>query len=60
MSMGHARPEYAITVAIVGILLAIGIPAVARGQLLFGWLFTGLGIAAALFFLYVLITERLG
>jgi hypothetical protein len=60
MSMGHARPEYAISVAIVGILLAIGIPAVARGQLFFGWLFTGLAIAAALFFLYVLIRERLG
>lgn len=60
MSMGHARPEYAISVAIVGILLAIGIPAVMRGQLILGWLFTGAGAAAALFFLYLVIRERFG
>lgn len=30
--MSHARPEYAIVVALIGVLLAIGIPAFKRGQ----------------------------
>lgn len=34
--MAHARPEYAIVLALLGILLAVGIPALQRGQLVVG------------------------
>lgn len=42
--MAHARPEYAILLAIIGVLLAIGIPAWQRGQVVVG----GLCMTAAL------------
>ncbi len=42
--MAHARPEYAILLAIVGVLLAIGIPSWQRGQVVIG----GVCMAAAL------------
>jgi hypothetical protein len=35
--LAHARPEYAITLAILGVLLAIGIPSLRRGQVAIGW-----------------------
>jgi len=34
--VAHARPEYAIVLALLGILLAIGIPSLQRGQLVVG------------------------
>ena len=43
---GHARPEYAISLAILGILLAIGIPALKGGRLVLG----GVMIALAVLF----------
>ncbi len=45
--MAHARPEYAIIVAILGILLAIGIPALRRGQVIVGGLCIGLAVVVA-------------
>lgn len=30
--MAHARPEYAIVVALIGVFLAIGVPALRREQ----------------------------
>lgn len=42
--MAHARPEYAIVIAILGILLAIGIPSLKRGQLVAGGICIGLAV----------------
>jgi hypothetical protein len=56
--MNHARPEYAITVAIFGVLLAIGIPALKRGSLVVGWIFVGLAIAFAILVFVGIIRER--
>ena len=42
--MDHARPEYAIIVAILGILLAIGVPALKRGQFIIAGLCLGLAV----------------
>ena len=35
-AMAHARPEYAIVMALLGVLLAIGNPSLRRGQLIVG------------------------
>ena len=43
--MAHARPEYAIVVAVIGVLLAIGIPALRRGQVTVGGVCIGLAVA---------------
>ena len=43
---GHARPEYAISLAILGVLLAVGIPALKGGRLVLG----GTMIALAVLF----------
>jgi hypothetical protein len=56
--MRHARPEYAITVAILGVLLAIGIPALRRGQLLVGVSFTVLAAAVAGWALLAIVRQR--
>ena len=32
-----ARPELAIFLALLGVLIAVGVPALRRGQLLVGW-----------------------
>ena len=45
--MSHARPEYAIVIAILGVLLAIGIPSLRRGQFIIGSLCIGLAAALA-------------
>ncbi len=42
--MPHARPEYAIVLAVIGICLAIGIPAFKRGDVVIG----AIGIGAAI------------
>ena len=34
--MAHARPEFAIILAVVGICLAVGIPRIAAGDLVIG------------------------
>jgi ribosomal protein S18 acetylase RimI-like enzyme len=44
---GHARPELAISLAILGVLLAIGIPALQRGQMLLGSLLVLAAVAYA-------------
>lgn len=36
--MTHARPEYSIILAILGVLLAVGVPALKRGQYVAGGL----------------------
>lgn len=36
--MTHARPEYSIILAILGVLLAVGVPALKRGQYVVGGL----------------------
>lgn len=36
--MTHARPEYSIILAILGVLLAVGVPALKRGQHIVGGL----------------------
>lgn len=43
--MPHAHPEYAITLTILGLLLAIGIPALRRGQTIVGVLCLGASAA---------------
>lgn len=35
--MSRARPDFTIVLALIGVLLAIGIPSVRRGQLAIGW-----------------------
>jgi hypothetical protein len=36
--MAKTGPEYAIFFAILGVLTAIGFPAIQRGQIVLGWL----------------------
>ena len=43
--MAHAQPEYAIVVAAIGILLAIGVPALRRGQVILGGVCISLAVA---------------
>ena len=43
--MQHARPEFAVFIAILGILLSIGIPAIYNDRLILGGLCVGLAIA---------------
>ena len=56
--MAHARPEFAIIAAVIGILLAIGVPALKRGELVEGWLFIGLAAAVAGWVVTVLVRQR--
>ena len=58
--MHHARPEYAISLAIFGILLAIGIPALKRGNPIVGGIFIFLAVAFAIWVIVTLIRERRG
>jgi len=37
-NMAKTGPEYAIFFAILGVLTAIGIPAIRRGEVVLGWL----------------------
>jgi hypothetical protein len=36
--MAKTGPEYAIFFSILGVLTAVGVPAILRGQLVLGWL----------------------
>jgi hypothetical protein len=56
--MRHARPEYAITLAILGVLLSIGIPALRRGQLVSGTAFTVLAAVVAGWALLAIVRQR--
>ena len=56
--MAHAKPDYMIILALIGVLLAIGIPSLRRGQLIVGALCTGLAAVAAGWFVVGLIRER--
>jgi hypothetical protein len=56
--MAHARPEYLITVAIVGVLAAIGVPRLASGRIVSGSLFVGLAAAVAIWAILAFIRER--
>ena len=56
--MQHARPEYAITVAIIGILLAIGIPSLQQGQIVIGVTFVALALGVAVWAIIAIIRSR--
>ena len=45
--MKGARPELAIFLALLGVLIAVGVPALQRGQLLVGWACLTLAAAVA-------------
>jgi hypothetical protein len=56
--MSHARPEYGIVIALFGVLLAIGIPSIGRGQWVLGGLCLGLAVAVAAWVLVVFLRSR--
>ncbi|HYN22174.1 MAG TPA: hypothetical protein VE078_14535 [Thermoanaerobaculia bacterium] len=56
--MGHARPEYQIILALIGILLAVGIPSILRGQLVLGSVCVGLAAVVTGWFILALIRSR--
>jgi hypothetical protein len=56
--MSHARPEFAIVAAVIGILLAIGVPALQRGERVEGWICIGLAALVAGWVLATLIRLR--
>lgn len=56
--MAHARPEYGIVIALFGVLLALGIPAVRRGQWIIGGLCLGLAVAVGVWILVVFLRSR--
>jgi hypothetical protein len=56
--MGHARPEYQITLALIAVLLAIGIPSLRRGQLLLGTVCVALAAAVIGWSLLALLRSR--
>jgi len=57
--MPHAHPDYTIALAIVGVLLAIGIPALERGQFITGGVCLGLAAVMAGWLIRVLLRSRL-
>jgi hypothetical protein len=58
--VAHARPEYAIVLALIGVLLAIGVPSLQRGQLLVGSICTALAVLVACWAAVVMLRERRG
>jgi len=56
--MRHARPEKVIIVAIIGVLLAIGVPALERGHAFTGGVLVLLAVGVALRTLWALWEER--
>ena len=56
--MAHARPEYAISLAILGVLLAVGVPALQRGQLVLGWALLAAALAFAAWCVRAYLNER--
>jgi hypothetical protein len=51
----HAKPEYQISLAVVGVLLAIGVPALKRGDTLLGGALCAAGALLLGWFAYVLL-----
>lgn len=45
--MAHARQEYGIIIALLGVLVAIGVPALRRDQIVIGGVCIGLAVATA-------------
>lgn len=43
--MARARPDFTIVLSLIGILLAIGVPSIRRGQSWVGWTCIGLALA---------------
>jgi hypothetical protein len=43
--MAKAGPEYAVFFAVLGVLTAIGFPALQRGEVVLGWLCIALAVA---------------
>ena len=58
IAMAQARPEYAITVAIVGVLLAVGIPAIRRGQFILGGVLIFLALSVTGWAIRAVLQER--
>lgn len=56
--MPHARPEYLITVAIIGVLLAIGIPCLKRGQIVIGGIFVAMALGVTIWAIVAIIRSR--
>lgn len=56
--MGHARPDYQIILALIGILLAVGIPSIMRGQMVLGSVCIGLAAVLIGWFILTLIRSR--
>lgn len=56
--MAHARPEYAIVVALIGVLLAIGVPSLRREHLVVGWVCIGLAALVAAWSILAVWRER--
>ena len=54
----HTRPEYAICLAILGVLLAIAVPALQRGQFLLGGPTLILGLAFGVWCVVAIVRER--
>jgi hypothetical protein len=56
--MSQAQPEYSIILSILGVLFAIGIPSLNRGELLVGGLCIGLAVAVAIGWVLVMRGSR--
>lgn len=56
--MAHARPEYSIILAILGILLAVGVPSLQRGQYVIGGLCLLLALGVLVWILVAIRRER--
>ena len=56
--MGHARPEYAISLAILGVLLAVGIPSFQRGDRILGSIFVMAAVVFAIRVIAIIVRER--
>jgi len=56
--MSDGRPEYAIVLALFGVLVAVGIPSLRRGQWGIGGLCLVLAVAVAVFALVTFFRSR--
>lgn len=56
--MAHARPEYAIVIAVIGVLLAIGVPSLRREPSVVGWVCIGLAALVAAWSILAIWRER--
>lgn len=52
--MSQAQPEYGIILSILGVLLAIGIPSLKRGQFIVGGLCIGLAVIVAAWWVFTM------